>query len=193
MMDRPNTNFFLAVPLPSTVQEFLHRRALQLHSRYPFKSWVSFGDYHITLVFLGKMSDDKLHQLQEELTPVIASHADFNITINRLGTFGKNRHPSVLWYGITGNKEIHDLQSDMHRKCVEHGFDLDDRPYSPHITLARKWNGQGKFILPELGNPSDMDEACSWMADEVVLFQSHPGKTPMYQVVERFKLGGNKE
>lgn len=188
-MSAPNKNFFLALPLPDFVRKLLEERAHQLRSEYSFKSWVSSADYHITLVFLGKEVFGDIKSFGKELSPVITHHPTFRIGLGRIGTFGKKGKPSVLWNGVRADKTMYDLQRDLHKKCTDLGFDLDDRPFHPHITLARKWNSTEKLDPSKLESNINGDEGTrSWTASEVVLYRSQPNTSPKYQVAERFPL-----
>lgn len=184
-----NTNFFLAVPLPDSVRMFMERRALQLKSELPFKSWTRPGDYHITLVFLGKGGFKQINQLKKELVPVIGRHSAYRITVDQIGTFGKKQQPRVLWAGVSADEAMDDLQRDLHNRCADLGFNLDDRPFKPHITLARKWDSQAELDPSKLGNTIDFDhEKGSWVANEVALYQTHPNQIPQYQALKLFSL-----
>jgi len=188
-MDKSKPNYFLAVSLPQFIQKRIHQYAVKLEQKYPFKSWVSLGDYHITLVFLGKIDTGYLTELEQELSPVIEQHPAFHITVDRIGSFGKEEQPRVLWNGVVANKTLHMLQGDLYRKCAEFAFHLDERPFRPHITLARKWNGRVKLKPSELEGKFNMGaKACSWTANEVVLYRSRSKQTPMYQQVYKFSL-----
>src|SRR5699024_10771345 len=99
-MNKLNTNYFLAVPLPESIQKRIRQHAIKLEQKYAFKSWVSFGDYHITLVFLGKIDPGYLNRLEDELAPTVEQHPTFRITVDRIGTFGKEDRPRVLWNGV---------------------------------------------------------------------------------------------
>lgn len=189
-MKKPDINFFLAIPLPDSVQTFLSGRASKLQKSYSFKTWAPLADYHITLIFLGKGISKCWDELEKELTPVIARYPAFRITLAGIGTFGKKQRPNVLWNGVTADEDLYRLHRDVHKKCSDFGLDLDERPFHPHITLARKWNHAEKLDPSRLHNVLVTGEdGCSWMADKVVLYRSSPNKVPKYRVVTDFPFG----
>ncbi|HLQ70565.1 MAG TPA: RNA 2',3'-cyclic phosphodiesterase [Bacillota bacterium] len=180
------SHYFLAVPLPDTIQAFLYKRGETLQSNYAFKSWVTRGDYHITLVFLGRIDSTYIEYFQKEMASVIRRHPMFRMTIDGLDVFGKSDQPRVLWNDVIVDDGLYDLQRDLHEKCTELGFDLDRRPYRPHITLARKWDSQTYFEHDDIEN--EYGDGPDWLVDEVVLYHSRPGQLPRYKPISTFPL-----
>lgn len=184
-----DSNFFLAVPLPDYVRTLLEQRALQLQSALPFKSWVRPGDYHITLVFLGKSGFKQINQLKTEMSRVVQRHSAFRVTIDKIDIFGKKTQPRVLWAGVSADEAMYDLQRDLQQTCARLGFDLDDRPFKPHITLARKWEGEDALDLSTLEKNMAFDnEIDSFVVKEMALFQSNPKQIPQYQALKLLSL-----
>lgn len=189
MMNALNQHFFLALPLPDFMCTYLERQALQLQSEFPFKQWVRPSDYHITLVFLGAGGFKQINRLKQELGRVVRRHSATQITIDKLGTFGKRQQPRVLWAGISVDETMYNLQQELHQTCSDLGFELDQRPYKPHITLAKKWAGQDELDSARLENAIHFDDKRnSWVAKEVALYQTHPRQIPQYQVLKLFSL-----
>ena len=77
----------------------------------------------------------------------------------------------------------------MFSACEEAGFELETRPFRPHITLARKWIGEEAFqqTLLEIWNELQ-SEPLAFQANEVVLYQTHLHKTPKYEAIQVFPL-----
>ncbi len=95
---------------------------------------VSKQNLHITLVFLGNVEDSRLDGL---LAGVAGIHAD-NFSL-RLDTIGWWKRPRILWLApSTIPTGVSRLVSMLNACLKEAGFQLEDRPYRPHLTLARK-------------------------------------------------------
>ena len=105
--------------------------------------------YHLTLAYIGtsQRSDLLLPILQEVSVP------PFTLTVSGAGEFpGKNG--SVLWAGIEPSVPLMNTVSFLRERLQAEGFDLTNRPFSPHITLGRNvkleesFIEQGKLLIP---------------------------------------------
>lgn len=122
---------FIAIPLPKSVKQQLGN----LQESIENLRWQNINQLHITLKFLGEVSDDKVQDLQAELRKVELSA--FSISLKELGYFPKGKKPRVLWAGIEESKPLVKLKKKIEAICAVLNFEADNRPFKPHITLAR--------------------------------------------------------
>jgi 2'-5' RNA ligase len=180
---------FVAVPLPDTVRETLQKLSRRLQDEVPFQKWTHPADLHITLQFLGDTPDAKLGDLQETLQDVAAVQTDYSLSLSGLGAFGPPARPSILWTGLKGDTA--QLEA-VHRAVVaatsKHGYEPEDRPFRPHITLARRYNGSGPFSKAALAPFEKEVQGSEWTADRITLYRSHLGRTPMYEAVAEYSF-----
>ena len=122
---------FVAIDLPDTVKDQLD--ALQTH--IPSARWVKRHQMHLTLFFLGET--DRLPDIQAALAGIRAR--PFELTLTGVGRFPKRgkQPPRVLWAGIDAEPALAQLHHQVTTVLAEIGFEPEDRPFSPHITLAR--------------------------------------------------------
>lgn len=180
---------FVAVPLPDDIRRLLQTLSRKLQGELPFHKWTHPDDLHITVQFLGETPPAKLEALKASLSDAAATHPSFPLSLAGLGAFGPPARPSILWAGLKGDTGA--LEA-MHRAVVsstaQHGYEAEDRPFRPHITLARRYNGSRTFSRAALV-PFEKDlQGSEWMADRLVLYRSHLGRTPMYEAVAEFPL-----
>ncbi|MFS0864492.1 RNA 2',3'-cyclic phosphodiesterase [Fredinandcohnia sp. 179-A 10B2 NHS] len=184
------THYFLALAIPEKTKEVLFKWRELLEPRLPFKSWVHPEDLHITLAFLGgTASFQQLNEVKKSIKVIVQQHTSFELELNGIGTFGRKDAPRILWAGANKSEELISLQKDVFKACTEVGFDLDKRPYSPHITLARRWKSDEKFpfeTVNEIVQPKQ--EYSIFEAENVVLYQTHMNRTPKYQPLAIFPL-----
>ncbi|WP_284641314.1 RNA 2',3'-cyclic phosphodiesterase [Paenibacillus silviterrae] len=183
---------FIAVPIPSRVKDSLKGYMLDLQASLSFQKWVHPDDLHITLKFLGGTPVKMKEKLEEQLASLANGLSTFHLSVGELGAFGKPAAPGVLQAGVHGDT---DALKHMHRRVEQlaaaHGFAPEERPYKPHITLARRYVGSEPFqrlwtqeaVLPASGS-------WSWEVNEIVLYQSHLGRRPMYHALHTFPLQG---
>jgi RNA 2',3'-cyclic 3'-phosphodiesterase len=131
--------FFGVVPPPAIVESIakMRDRAKKTIGVERAK-WVSDDKLHLTLQFLGNETEERAARALELARTVRVP--PFELTVGGFGTF-----PHVLWLGVQG--DVAPL-ADALRAALE-GFELDDRPYHPHVTIAR-YRGRSVPDLPEL-------------------------------------------
>lgn len=122
---------FIAIPLSEAVREKLSG----LYQSMDGMRWESQSQLHITLKFLGETDRDQLSELIRDLKNI--RHTAFQMTISGFGTFPEKGRPKILWIGVTKPEPLKDLHQKIEQQCVEMGFEAEDRPFVPHITLAR--------------------------------------------------------
>jgi 2'-5' RNA ligase len=99
--------------------------------------WVLPGQLHVTLRFIGEVPDAAAAAIAEGLRREAAS-PPFDIAVRGAGAFPDRGAPRVLWAGIgAGTEELADLEAEVSERLAAHGIKREDRPYRPHITLAR--------------------------------------------------------
>ena len=126
---------FIAVPLP---KEITDRAAACLTGALPALKPVRPELMHITLAFLGGVADDRLAAATEAAEAVAAGHTPFDLTFDHAGRFPAAGRPRAVWLGITaGRDELTRLAADTRRELLDRSFALEDRPFAPHLTLAR--------------------------------------------------------
>ena len=132
------TRTFIALELNEALQRHLSGIMRQMASALPHLRWVDPAGIHLTLAFLGELTDE---QLAEAIgATAIAAQAipavDYRLT--QLGIFGSSRHPRVVWAGIEEpSGTLLRLQRVLNRELERRGFEVDTRPFSPHLTLSR--------------------------------------------------------
>jgi RNA 2',3'-cyclic 3'-phosphodiesterase len=96
------------------------------------------ANIHLTLKFLGDVSQEDLGRLAEALEPVRERHEPFEASISGFGAFPSPRRARILWAGIgEGAAELRALARDVEESLEPLGFEREDRTYVPHLTLGR--------------------------------------------------------
>src|SRR5690242_6218755 len=132
------TRTFLALELPDTVRNTLRRRIERLKRMIPEVHWVDPASLHITLAFLGELDDERLDAATQAAASTAGGHAPFTLRLAGLGTFGSARSPRVIWVSLAGEKaRLLSLQAALANDLAARGFLREERPFSPHLTLAR--------------------------------------------------------
>lgn len=93
-------------------------------------------NFHLTLVFLGEVEPNKLKLILETMD--IMKMLKLELEFSHLGSFRRG-NSSLIWLGLKPNQTLIKLQKELNTKLKSKGFDLDNRPYFPHLTLARRF------------------------------------------------------
>ncbi|OPA78775.1 2'-5' RNA ligase [Paenibacillus selenitireducens] len=184
-MGEPSVRLFVAVPLSKQAREALEQWTGHAKAEIPFQRWVHPLDYHITLQFLGDTKPDQLGSLIEGLRAAVSTVSPLELSLKGIGTFGRDIAPRILWAGVGGDTGgLEALLKQVQERTKPLGFISEDRPYRPHITLAKKYGGDTPFAIDLLdSNPL---EPITWLADRIILYQTHMAEQPMYEGIETF-------
>ncbi len=137
---------------------------------------VSNNNLHLTLHFVGNVSITKMKCLDWQARQVIAEK--FDLSLDYSGYFKK---PKVLWLGCrTVPRALIDLQQNLGREIAECEYTPEERPYSPHVTVARKI-----YHAPE---PVEF-APISWQVDRFVMVESISDVAGVrYEVVKSYSF-----
>ncbi len=132
------TRTFIALEFNEAVQRYLSEVIREMALALPSLRWVNPAGIHLTLAFLGELDDEQLAQAIAATEAAASSAPPFTYRLTHPGVFGSSRSPRVLWMGIEDQLgRLNQLQRTLNRQLEQHGFAVEKRPFSPHLTLAR--------------------------------------------------------
>lgn len=158
-----------------------YKAKYQLTERYKVISHPD--DLHVTLHFIGAMSEQSLPALSNSLQMIAEKTPAFNMDVDGLSYFGSSSGPRVVYLSIKESDTLSTLQKQI-TKTVAAQFNqpISDR-FTPHITIAKKNKTTEKlFIQKEKWKPIVVP------VSSFALFTIHPEKSPKYEAIEIFKL-----
>src|SRR3954469_19512405 len=99
--------------------------------------WMSPGQLHVTLVFLGDIREAQLELVMATYAEP-ASLPHFDIVFGGIGVFPERGSPRALWVGVRqGARELIALQQVMAARARTVGVPLEQRAFTPHLTIGR--------------------------------------------------------
>lgn len=139
---------FVAIELPEEAKKGLARLRKQLErDEHRFVKWVDPGGIHLTLKFLGNIPSKRVAEITEAMGKAVQGISPFRLEISGLGAFPSLKQARVLWVGIGGElDQLSTLQQNIDSVLAALGFAREERPFVPHLTLARVREGAS---LPE--------------------------------------------
>lgn len=181
-------HYFFAIDIPDDVALQIDKWCRKLN-RECFRNWVHPKDYHITLAFLGAIKSEGLKDsLTQAISSVVQACQPFSLTITGVSTFGEPTSPRVCWLGVEESSSLQQLRERVYEVCKTYGFQLDKRPFTPHITIARKWVGQTKYQPKQQIDVTGQ----AFLVKDIYLFETHPNMTPKYKRIEAFQMYGER-
>jgi len=178
---------FIAIPLGEAVETELKRLTARLRPAAPNLRWSSPESWHITLQFLGNANEEQYACLLPRLSALNAP--PIAIDFEGLGVFDR---AGVFFLGVAPTPVLTALEKKVVAATQPCGFEPEDRPYHPHITLARLKSGSRgrelRTLLERAGGGARFER---FTASEFRLYESHLSAAgSQYEVKCRFLLTG---
>jgi len=184
---------FVAIELNESVEESvrefiaeLRDRASRLAARARI-TWAAPERLHITVRFIGEADEARSRAIRSALGPTIDAPV-FDVTVEGVGAFPPKGAPRVFWAGLTeGRAGILDVERAVSGR-LESIVAAEERPYSPHLTLARVKDPAGLRQV-DLLEGLDSRHFGSVHVDAITLFESRLSpKGPTYVPLQRTAL-----
>jgi RNA 2',3'-cyclic 3'-phosphodiesterase len=180
---------FIALDIPAEIRAALteymdHARALAPDAR-----WARVEGLHVTLKFIGEVSDARVQEIKTALASVKAQ--PFAVRFEGVGFFPNANAARVFWAGVDGGNALPQLASAVDAALEKIGIAREAKPYHPHLTLARTSTRPLRGLQTLVSDPpSQFNSKFGEMtAREFFLYQSQTQKGgSLYTKLERFAL-----
>ncbi len=182
MAERPD-RLFVAVPLPPAPLAACKAliEGVRAGPLGDVPRWVHVDNLHLTVRFLGETPPELTPDAALAVQDAITGARAFEVVLAGAGAFPEARKPRALWLGIErGAGELGALMDALDPALEPLGWPRDDRPYRPHLTVARLDRSSiasSGAVADELRTAA-ADWRTSFRADRVVLYRSHLGGGP---------------
>jgi len=164
---------FLAVELPSQTLSEIGRVQRDLRACRADVRWVAVERIHLTLKFLGNIDEEHIADISSAMAEAADQKKAFKLSLRGLGAFPSIRNPRVIWLGLDGWEEnLLPLQNDLESRLEALGFQREEKPYRPHLTLGRVKSLKGRDDLVDLMERDREVDLGSFPVDRITLFRS---------------------
>ncbi len=177
----------MALSPPADIVEELQARVAPLRELQPDLRWSRPAQWHLTLAFLGEVGDESRDELTRRLGRAAGRYPPLALSFGGGGRFGHR----VLWTRVHGERDrLRRLADSVRAAARRSGLATEQRPYRPHLTLARATTAADLRPLVDALAPY---EGSPWTADALHLVHSRlgagPGGTALHEPVHSWPLG----
>ncbi|MFO8076854.1 MAG: RNA 2',3'-cyclic phosphodiesterase [Actinomycetota bacterium] len=174
---------FVAVTVPSEVRARLDAALAGLRQRWPSLRWTRPEGWHLTLAFVGDCDEDRAREVSDAAAEAAAAVGPFEVALTgQLGSFGRR----VLWAGVAAPEGLVTLAERTRAGLAARGIDVDERPFSAHLTVAR---APARGRLPH-ARPRWQGPRSPWWVTDVRVMRSVPASGgPRYEARSAHPLG----
>jgi len=160
---------FIAIDLPEEIRNRLASMQAELRSFATSARWVAAESTHLTLKFIGEVSDKRREDIDTALAGL--SWKEFPVSVKGVGFFPGTRSPRVFWAGLHAST-MEGLTQEIDARLERTGFDKEKRAFRPHITLARAKTSRLESNLVKAAEKFAETDFGSFVADRCFLYQS---------------------
>lgn len=186
-----NHRVFMAINLPDHIK----RKLLKWQQNWTDLPvhWTKEPSLHITLVFIGSVTDDQMLEICQLARQIGTKHQGFEIKFKQICLGPPNRLPRMIWAEGEKNLALAKLKDDLENSLInlaKSGFNKKEaRAFSPHITLARIRQGEWRRLSPQPSIAKEIDLAFPVESIEVMESQLLRSGAE-YTVLESVPLAG---
>jgi len=183
---------FLAIELPKPILRKIEEVQGDLRSIHADVRWVNPEKIHLTLKFFGNIEESRIDPIFKSIEEPIQNIPPFSLKVRGVGAFPHLKNPRVIWMGLVDEREIlTSFQKQIEIQLEKIGFQPEDRPFHPHLTLGRMKSSRGKEELVGRMERHKEEEFGDLKVERVVLFKSDLKPSgPIYSSLKEMKLGG---
>jgi 2'-5' RNA ligase len=175
---------FTGIAIPQAVIDRLDATLATLRPLAAVR-WSPLTNLHITTKFIGSWAEERLDELKRALSHVPTPEL-LEISISGFGFYPGARQPKIFFANVKA-PELEGLNRALEAALEALGCRREDRPFSPHLTLARIGDEKVQALRDAL-KPVDFG---TFTAAEFHLYRSTPGaKGSLYTILDSFALTG---
>jgi len=180
---------FIAINLPEDIK----RGLASFHDKWPElpARWIDKDNLHITVEFLGDLTDAEISDVCRGVEGVIKNHNSFSINLNKV-LYGppKKMPPRMVWAEGERSAGLIELKKDLQEFLLEAvHFKPDSKGFFPHITLARIKEWDFKKIEPEERPEIDEGIDLVFTVESIEVMESQLKRGgPVYTILESCDL-----
>jgi 2'-5' RNA ligase len=162
---------FVAIDLNDSVRAAIAQYCGKLRIACSSAKWVRPEGMHITLKFIGEMSEDRVDGILSALK-MVRSTSQVDMSLRGVGFFPNEHRPRVFWAGIHASPNLAEIAHAIESKLEPLKIPKEAREFKPHLTLARIDELRGLDKLRDAIKEADDADFGAMQASEMHLYKS---------------------
>jgi RNA 2',3'-cyclic 3'-phosphodiesterase len=180
---------FIALNLQPGEKQELHQSLEALRRRDLPVRWTAGDSLHLTLKFLGAIEGGEVPRIEDALRSAAENHGPVELELGGFGAFPSLRRASVLWVGVAPAQPLMSLQRELELAFSRLGYAREQKPFRPHITVARLRSGARPPDVERLAGEYDYHSRVTIASMELMRSHTMPSGQ-RYEPLLRSVLGG---
>jgi len=147
--------------------------------------WTPLENLHLTLRFLGDVSEQVLQELNKALTEKLKACAPFSIMFKEPRLFPHFKKPRVVAVTVAHNEELIQVANIFEECAIAAGLEPENRQFKGHLTL-----GRCKQTFPRRTKLESLPFSSRLPVNHVTLYQSRlSSEGPTYIELAKLPIG----
>ena len=134
---------FIALNIDDAIRERISRFMDGVREFAPDARWVQPESLHVTLKFIGENPLEAVDQIKQALAALKGEPV--KMSFREHGFFPTPKSARVFWVGIESGPALASLARAVDIATATLGIPKQERPFSPHLTLARGGSGSPRW------------------------------------------------
>jgi len=166
---------FVALDLSNEVRAAIAQFCETLRAEFPSARWARGEGIHVTMKFIGEVSEERAAQIENALGTVNSDSA-IEMNFRGAGFFPDERRPRVFWLGIDSTPNLADIAAQIETRLEPLAISRESREFKPHLTLARISELRGIEKLREVLRKHGALDFGTVRTNEMHLYRSELGR-----------------
>lgn len=128
---------FFAIEFEDLMKEQLFKIQQIVRKECTAGNFTQKNNFHLTLRFIGEQTPAQVEKLRAVLQETAAGGSPFQLHLGSFGAFTRGSK-KILWMGVNKSSNLDLLQQKLEEILAENGYEREERPFRPHITLGRE-------------------------------------------------------
>ncbi len=130
---------FIAIELSKDIQDAIQKQTAPWRQSLgdDLIRWIPISNIHLTLKFLGDIAGTHVDFLKQMLAHEADKYSEFDMQLGGLAAFPTSKQPRVLSIRLHAPAALASIQRNIESGTTRLGYEKEERPFSPHLTIAR--------------------------------------------------------
>ena len=138
---------------------------------------------------MGDTKNEVINNICKLLNARLSAIKSFSLSCEGIGVFRNIHNPKALWFGLNESESLSTLKNEIDHAMIDIGFELSEKQFKPHLTIARTKFIKNKKQFRECIEKYKDYKIQNFKINEVILYESIlTAKGAIYKEIKKFSL-----